>query len=120
MVVNPTIFSSSKWKRLSGSIQAAIIHALLVRADRDTMRAYPSIETIAADTRSSPRSVNRALPELEKKGCFVIIKTYKHFVKRGRNTIKRKNEYDLSPWKRFCHFQKKSKSGQNDASQDLP
>jgi len=54
------------------------------------MRAYPSIETIAADTRSSPRSVNRALPELEKKGCFVIIKTLQAFCQKGRNTIREK------------------------------
>lgn len=120
MVIYPGIYGSNKWKKLNGSIEAAIISALLVRADKNTMRAYPSIETIAADTRSSSKTVNRALPELEKRGCVTIIKSYKHFLKKGHNTIKRKNEYDLSTWKRFCHFEKSAKSGQNDASQDLP
>jgi DNA-binding transcriptional regulator YhcF (GntR family) len=120
MVINPTIFNSDKWQNLSGSIQAAIISALLIRADKITMKAYPSIETIAADTRTSSRTVNRALPELEKKGCLIINKSYKHYMKKGRNTIKRKNEYDLSTWKRFCRFEKTAKSGQNDVSQDLP
>lgn len=120
MVINPGIYSSNKWKFLNGSSEAAIISVLLVRADKYTMRAYPSIETIAVDSRTSSRTVNRALPKLEKKGCLIINKSYKHCLKKGRNTIKRKNEYDLSAWKRYCHFEKSAKSGQNDASQNLP
>jgi predicted transcriptional regulator len=119
MVINPTIYNSTKWKSLSGS-EAGILHALLVRANKVTMRAYPSIETIAADARTSDRTVKRVIQSLEKKGCIIVVRSRSFFMKKGRNTIKRKNEYDLSAWKRFCNFEKSAKVGQVGTSQNLP
>jgi len=117
MVVSPKIFNSALWKRLSGSIEASIIQSLLIRANKKTMQAYPNIETIAIDTRSSEPTVKRAIKRLEKKNCLIVIRRKTFYKKKGHNTIKRKNEYDLSQWKRYCLLDKNAKDGQNEPSQ---
>jgi hypothetical protein len=106
VVINPSIFKSSKWKLLTSS-EVSVVIALLIRADKTTMMAYPSLETLATDTQTSRMTVFRSIVALEKKTCLTINRSQTFYLKKGHNMIRRKNEYDLSSWARYCHFQKK-------------
>jgi len=106
MVIKPGIFKSEKWRLLKGSIEAAIIMSLLIRANNKTMIAYPSIKTLEKDAQACKRSILKAIKSLENKKCLIVGRSQTHYMKNGRNNIKKKNEYDLSQWRRFCALPK--------------
>ena len=119
-LITPKLFEWSKWKRLR-SADACILLTLIVRADRESFRAYPSIKKIATDTRTSSATVGRALKRLENVGCLTINRKIINEIKKGRSVVKRKNTYDLSPCRRFCtekkDHRKKTKSFHSERSQ---
>jgi len=78
-----------------------VVLSLLIRADRKTMMAYPSMQIISVDSGLSVETVKRAIPAIDRKGAAVVLRSYTHQVHRGRNMIRKHNSYDLSCWRRF-------------------
>lgn len=71
--------SAINWARkIDGltSPQAFVLWVICDRYNEQTHTAWPSINSIATDTRLAPRTVTRALSSLEEKNLIVRGKTY--------------------------------------------
>ena len=71
--------SAINWARkIDGlnSPQAFVLWVICDRYNEQTHTAWPSINSIATDTRLAPRTVTRALSALEEKNLIVRGKTY--------------------------------------------
>jgi hypothetical protein len=101
MTPSPRIFDLPIWKTFSSSESLALL-ALLIRADKSTMKAYPSYARVAADSRLSAATVRRAIAGLESKKAIIVERTITTKIENGRNTVKKRNYYDLSRWRRLC------------------
>jgi hypothetical protein len=70
--------SAINWARKVGGLtspQAFVLWVICDRYNEETRTAWPSISSIAADTRLAPRTVSRALTALEERRLIVRGKT---------------------------------------------
>ena len=71
--------SAINWARMVRGLtspQAFVLWVICDRYNEETHTAWPSISSIAADTRLAPRTVSRALAALEEKRLIVRGKTF--------------------------------------------